>query len=110
MTAIAKWLWGTTIAVCACSAAAQTEVRAELWDRPRTGAAVVAEESVKRAVGELLAKPRSQLVIHHAAGQDPLSQAEELKAWLMALAIDSRRIVLRSGLPAAAPIKLEVIE
>jgi hypothetical protein len=107
---IARWLWGPIIAMCACSAAAQMEVRAELWDRPRTGAAIVANESVKRAVGELLAKPQSQLVIHHAGGQEPLSQAEELKAWLTALAIDSRRIVLRSGLPAAAPIKLEVIE
>jgi hypothetical protein len=110
MSPLAKRLCGTIVAVCACSAAAQTEVRTELWDRPRTGAAIVAEESIKRAAGELLAKPKSRLVIHHPTGQEPLSQAEELKAWLTALAIDSRRIVLRSGLPAAAPMKLEVIE
>jgi hypothetical protein len=110
MTAIAKCLAATALAVCAYSAAAQTEVRAELWDRPRTGAAIVGEEGVKRAIGDLLAKPESRLVVHHAAGQEPLSQAEELKAWLTALAIDSRRIVLRSGLPAGAPVRLEVIE
>jgi hypothetical protein len=110
VSVLAKWLTGTILAVCACSAGGQSEVRAELWDRPRTGAAIVAEESVKRAVGALLAKPQSQLVIHHAAGQEPLSQAEELKAWLTALAIDGRRILLRSGLQAGAPVKLEVIE
>jgi hypothetical protein len=49
-------------------------------------------------------------VIHHATGQEPLSQAEELKSWLTALAIDSRRILLRSGLPTGAPLRLEVIE
>ena len=110
MSAITKCFAGTVLALCAYSAVAQSEVRAELWDRPRTAASIVAEESVKRAVGDLLAKPQSQLVIHHAAGQEPLSHAEELKAWLTALAIDSRRIVLRSGLQARAPIRLEVIE
>ena len=105
-----KWVSGVLLAVCAMSAVAQSDVPPELWDRPRTAGAIVGQESVKRAVTALTRKQEAQLVIHHAAGQEPLSQAEELKSWLTALAIDSRRILLRSGLPTGAPLRLEVIE
>jgi hypothetical protein len=95
---------------CAFAATAQThEVPAELWDRPRTANAIALEESVKRAVAAVLDKPEAQLVIHHAVGQEPMLQAEELKSWLGALAIDTRRIALRSDLAAGAPIRIEVI-
>ena len=98
------------LAPCALAAFAQThEVPAELWDRPRTANAIAAEESVKRAVTAVLEKAEARLVIHHAAGQEPLLQAEELKSWLGALAIDTRRIALRSDLAAGTPIKIEVI-
>jgi hypothetical protein len=99
------------LASCSAAAArAQThEVPAELWDRPRTANAIAAEESVKRAVSSVLDKPEAQLVIHHAAGQEPLLQAEELKSWLGALAIDTRRIALRNDLAAGSPIRIEVV-
>jgi hypothetical protein len=93
----------------ACVAAAQVhEVPPELWDRPRTASAIAAEESVRQPVLALIAQPESRLVIHHAAGQEPLLLAEELRSWLGALAIDPRRIVLRSDLAAGAPLGLEV--
>jgi len=84
------------------------DVRPELWDRPRTASAIVSDESVKRAVNALLARADAQLVIHHAPAQEPLLQAEELRSWLAALAIDSRRVALRGDSPAGAPIRLEV--
>ena len=84
------------------------EVPAELWDRPRTGRAMLEQENVKRAVAAALAKPDAQIVIHHAAGQEPLVQAEELRSWLAALAVDSRRVVLRSDAPPGAPMSLEI--
>ena len=97
-------------AVLSTVAAAQThDVSAELWDRPRSAAAISAEEGVRRAVATLINQPEARLVIHHAAGQDPLLQAEELKSWLGALAIDTRRIVLRNDLAAGSPLKIEVI-
>ena len=98
------------LAPCAVAAFAQAhEVPAELWDRPRTANAIAAEESVKRAVAGVLDKPEAKLVIHHAAGPEPLLQAEELKSWLGALAIDTRRIALRSDLAAGAPIRIEIV-
>jgi hypothetical protein len=98
------------LALCAFAAFAQThEVPAELWDRPRTANAIAAEESVKRAVAAVLDKPEAQLVIHHAAAQEALLQAEELKSWLGALAIDTRRIALRNDLAPGAPVRIEVV-
>lgn len=86
------------------------EVSAELWDRPRTARAIVEQDAIKRAVGAALAQPAAQLVIHHGAGQEPLLQAEELRSWLGALAIDTRRIVLRNDLAAGAPIQIEIAQ
>ena len=97
------------LAACCWTAYAQTyDVAPELWDRPRSAEVVRAQESVKRAVTELLANPDAQLVIHHARSQEPELQAEELRSWLVALAIDSRRIALRADLDRGAPIKIEV--
>ena len=83
-------------------------VAPELWDRPRTAAAILADENVRRAVNALIASAGAQLVIHHAQAQETALQAEELRAWLAALAIDARRVSLRSDLPGGAPMKLEV--
>lgn len=97
------------LALAAPHAHAQTfEVPPELWDRPRTARAVLEQDSVRRAVTAALAKPEAQIVIHHAAGQEPLVQAEELRSWLAALAIDSRRTLLRADAAPGAPITLEI--
>ena len=85
------------------------EIPSELWDRPRSAADIAGQEPIKRAVLAALAKPEARIVIHHAAGQEPLIQAEELRSWLGALAVDTRRVVLRSDLAAGMPLKIEVI-
>ena len=100
--AVLLWAWSSV-------AVAQVhDVSQELWDRPRTAEAIAAEESVRRPVLALLAQPESRLMVHHAAGQEPLLHAEELRSWLGALAIDTRRIVLRGDLAAGAPLRIEV--
>ncbi len=81
----------------------------ELWDRPRSGGVVLEQPAVKQAVNALLARSGASLVIHHAAGQEPLLQAEELRAWLVALAVETGRVSLRSGLKAGEPLKIEVL-
>ena len=55
-----------------------------------------------------LVKPEAEIIIHHSPGQEPLVQAEELRSWLAALAIDSRRTVLRADAAPGANLKLEV--
>jgi hypothetical protein len=92
------------------SVAQSVELPPELWDRPRTGSAILAQDSVRRIVVAALARPGAEIVIHHAPGQEPAVQAEELRSWLAALAIDSQRIALRADVAAGAPMRLEIVE
>lgn len=93
---------------CARAAAQAQEIPPELWDRPRAASDIAAQDTIKRAVIAALAQPVAQLVIRHANAQEPLLQAEELRSWLAALAVDPRRIVLRSDLAAGSPLTIEV--
>jgi hypothetical protein len=81
-----------------------------LWDRPRSARAVLELPAVRQAVEVYTARPGSRLVIHHGTGADPLAQAEEFRAWLMALAIDGARIGFVSDLRQNEPLKVEVVK
>lgn len=81
----------------------------ELWDRPRSAQSVMAQPAVRGAVSALQARPAARMVIVHAPRPEPQAQAEELRAWLVALAVDGSRIGLRTD-AAAATIRLEVTE
>jgi hypothetical protein len=94
---------------CGGVAAQPEDIGPELWDRPRSASDIARHETIKRAVLAALAQPDAQLVIHHVNGQEPLLQAEELRSWLAALAVDPRRIVLRSDLVAGPALRIEVI-
>jgi hypothetical protein len=95
-----------TLSALAQGPSSSYPVPPELWDRPRTVRAVLEQDNVRQAVAAALQKPDAQIVIHHAGGQEPLLQAEELRSWLAALAIDSRRVVLRSDVPAGMTIEI----
>jgi hypothetical protein len=96
---------------CSLTVFAQSvDIPPELWDRPRTARSVLEQENLRRAINAGLDKPDTQIVIHHANTQEPLLQAEELKSWLTALAIDSRRIVLRADGAAGSPVRLEIAQ
>jgi hypothetical protein len=84
-------------------------VAPELWDRPRSGAAVMEQPAIRQAVSTLLARPGARLVVHHGAGQEPYAQAEELRTWLIALAIEGGRVLLRNDPGPAGPLRLEVL-
>jgi len=80
----------------------------DLWDRPRSARAVLDQPAVRQALDQYLARPGARIVIHHGYGQEPLLQAEELRVWLMALAIDGSRISLINSVKPHEPLKLEV--
>lgn len=107
--AVLVMLAGAAAAVLVEAAASGPFVVApELWDRPRSGRAVMAAPAVRDAVAAWMANPEARLVIRHARGAEPLLQAEELRAWLVATAVEPGSIVLRDDLPARRPIELEV--
>ncbi len=82
----------------------------ELWDRPRSARAVLEQPAVKQAIALHLSQPGARLVIHHGYGQEPLLQAEELRTWLMALAIDGARISLVNDVKSQQSFNLEVVK
>ena len=100
-------IWLLSAAVASAQGA---PVDPALWDRPRTGLSVLEQETIRRAVLAALANPNAQLVLHHAPGQEPQVQAEELRSWLGALAIDFRRIVLRGDPAPRASLRIEVVQ
>jgi hypothetical protein len=108
--AVIRFLAGAGFAGAAVIGAAQAfVVPPELWDRPRSGRAVIDQPAVRQAVGACLAQPGSRLLIRHGIGQESLLAAEELRTWLVALAIEPARISLRNDLQPAEPLRIEVI-
>ena len=82
----------------------------ELWDRPRSGAAVLAQPAVRQAVDRCLALPGSRVVVRHGVAQDSLLAAEELRSWLIALALEPGHVTLRNDLKPSEPLVIEVVE
>ena len=56
----------------------------------------MAQPLLQHSVAELLDHPAARLLIHHGGSDESISQAEELRAWLIALAVDSKRIDLNT--------------
>lgn len=108
---------GRLFIACACCIAAtsvpaagmQLPVAPELWDRPRSARAVLDQQAIREAVRAHLAQPGSRIVIHRGYGQNPLLQAEELRAWLMTLAVDAARINLLNDVKPGESLKIEVL-
>jgi len=75
-----------------------------LWDRPRSAEAIRSQPAIRAAVTAWLATPGSSLVICPGHGQNAVLQADELRHWLIALAVDARQVsvMITSGQPAGS--------
>ncbi len=108
--ACVRWL----IAACLLAPAAawpgqMAAVPAELWELPRTARAVLAQPVLREHVAALLASGDAALAIHYGGGEEALLRAEELRAWLIALAVDDKQIMLAGDLPGAGELRIELI-
>jgi hypothetical protein len=93
----------------AAPAADSHVVPAELWDRPRSGAIVLQQPALRQAVQAHLAQPGSRLLIRYAGARETaLLQAEELRAWLVALAVEPAAVALRGDLQPGQPLTIEI--
>jgi len=81
----------------------------EFWDRPRSAQAVISQPAIRQAVTVLQSRSDARLLIVHGTRQEAQLQAEELRAWLVALAVDGARLQLRSD-PAAVMLRLEIAD
>jgi hypothetical protein len=91
------------------SHAGAADLAPELWDRPRSAQAVMAQPAVRQAVAALQSRSDSRLLIVHGMRPDAQLQAEELRAWLVALAVEGARLQLRADV-SAATIRLEIVD
>jgi len=101
--------WGLASVFFSAFAGPMFPVPPELWDRPRSGQSMLEQPALKQAVNAYLAQSGASLLIHYAPGQDGSLQAEELRAWLTALAIDASRVRLRNDLKSGEPLTIEVV-
>lgn len=88
---------------------AAAELPPDLWDRPRTAQAILAQPQLRAAVERLLARPAARLELVHGSRAEARAQAEELRAWLVALAVEPSRLLLRAD-AAATGLRLEWID
>lgn len=104
------WLFLCAICLLPAARAEQILIAPELWDRPRSARSVLEQTAVREAIRQHLEQPGSRIVIHHGYGQTPLLQAEELRAWLMTLAVDAARISLLNDVKPNEALKIEVVK
>ena len=83
-------------------------VPSEFWERPRTGKAVLEQPALRQSVSALLSKSSATLMIHHSNDEEALLRAEELRAWLMALAVEATWIGVTGDLPGSAELQIEL--
>lgn len=76
-----------------------------LWDWPRSGKSMLSLKEIKPCVAAYLADSRSDIVIHHGKDVDSALHADELRAWLISLAVSPARIHDAADLPAGLSIE-----
>ena len=100
---------GIALAVVLAMPVSAADVAPELWDRPRSAQAVMAQPAVRQALASLQSRSDARLLIVHGPRPEAQLQAEELRAWLVALAVEGARLRLRAD-PAATTIRLELVD
>jgi hypothetical protein len=109
MIALRRWAVVAALAGTAGGAIAQSfVVSPELWDRPRTGRTVLEQTAIREAVKTHLGRQESRLLVHHGPTEESRLLAEELRAWLIALALESSRVTLQNDLKLGEPLRLEI--
>ena len=78
----------------------------DFWLGPRSGAAVLTNAALAPCVHALLDDAHSRLVITYPNGDEAAVRADELRQWLLALALPAARVVLQQQ-PANTTIELE---
>lgn len=80
------------------------------WARPKDGRAVVHMQPLARAVRALAASGDSELVINYPGGEQGSLWAHELRSWLVALGVSSRRLRLAPGSQREDALDIQVVQ
>lgn len=98
-------IWITAIA----PAGATQYIDPDAWPTIQRGIQVTQYAPLARVVNEFDRSPEASLVILYPGGEAGQAWATEIRDWLVALGVPSRRIALRpgSGVPGALGLQVE---
>jgi len=78
------------------------------WSIPKNSESILEIRALRDAVKLLADNPNSLLLIKYPGGEDGVLWASELKGWLIALGLSSKRIELFSGTSKVNQIELQI--
>ena len=78
------------------------------WSIPKNSESILEITSLRNAVKLLADNPQKMLLIKYPGGEDGVLWASELKGWLIALGLSSKRIELLSGTSKVNQIELQI--
>lgn len=78
------------------------------WLQPRSGLTVLNNPAIKPCVLALLADNKSKLSIIYNDTDESGISANELRQWLVALALPAERIILKKATSLSDPIRMEI--
>lgn len=85
------------------------QVTLEEWSQPRAGEAMTHLPALREALHALLEVESGELLLRYPGGDRGVLWAHELRAWLIALGLESQRIAMQPGSVAADTIELNLI-
>lgn len=93
-----------------CSAVADWSLTREQWSPPRSGEMVSRLSAIRQPLQVIAQEPSQRLLVRYPGGDSGVLWAHELRAWLIALGLESARIELQSGASRADTIDLSLLD
>lgn len=84
-------------------------LRANEWAVPKQAATILAMPAIHKSMQIIQNSPSNTLRIRYPGGDEGTLWANELRSWLIALGLSSKRIDLVPGSASASTIELEVL-
>jgi len=96
--------------VNAFAQADRVELRAETWDMPRHGEALLAVPELSTIVKAWMGDTQQKIELRYPGGEEGELWVEELRGWLVSLGVPSSAILLTPGSDAEDIINMVLIK
>ena len=84
-------------------------LHANEWSVPKKATTLLAMPAIKNSMDKMKSNVQSRLQIKYPGGDEGTLWVNELRSWLVALGLSSKRIKLEPGSAISTTIELEVI-
>ncbi|NIR61295.1 MAG: hypothetical protein GWO02_18250 [Gammaproteobacteria bacterium] len=101
-------LFAGLLATAATAADFRREISADTWSRPRAGEVLVELEALRATVRDWTRTVNGRIEVRHPGGEEGSLWAAELRDWLVALGVPSKKVVTVPGYARSDAIGLIV--